>query len=89
MLDSSDKGFPRGWATIIELCEMGANRALVDLYLRDGKVWTLLRGREVYYSVDPFADVLSDDARARLGDDSVKSVEERLPPCGKIGNVLR
>lgn len=89
MLDSSDKKFPQRWATVTELCEMGVNRTLIDHFIRHGKVWTLLHGQTVYYSVDAFADVLADDARARLGDDSAKSADSRLPLCNKTGNLHR
>lgn len=90
MLDSTDKDFPKRWATITELCEMGATRALVDQRIRDGMVFTLVRGRDVWYSIDGgLEEALAADAARRLGDESSKALDADLPRCNFTGNLHR
>lgn len=87
MLDSSDKDFPKQWLTIGELCARGANRALIDHYVREGRVYTLIRGGACWYSTEPIDDAMASDAAHRMGDEDAIPVSERLPPCSKSGNL--
>lgn len=87
MLESSQKDFPQRWVTI---SEAGVTRAQIDHWVRQGRIYTLIKGNECWYSADFIEEALADESIERLGGERRdERWENRLPSCSKIGNVQR
>ena len=87
MLESSGKGFPTRWVTI---SEAGVTRAQIDHWVRQGRIFVLIKGSECWYSADFIEEALADESAERLGGEKQeKRYADEPPACSKTGNLHR